>query len=114
MVLPDRHIISFGLDAPAAEDDFGLRPNRGESWLVQGERFLLPVSELPLAGLHNAANAMAALALCSSLGFDANACCPPCAVSAACRTGSKRLPTSTAWSGTTIPRAPTSAPRLPP
>ena len=76
MVLADRHIISFGLDAPAGEDDFGLRPNRGESWLVQGERFLLPVSELPLAGLHNAANAMAALALCTSLGFDASALLP--------------------------------------
>jgi UDP-N-acetylmuramoylalanine--D-glutamate ligase len=76
MVLPDRSIISFGLDAPAAEDDFGLRQNRGEPWLVQGDRFLLPVSELPLAGLHNAANAMAALALCSSLGFDANALLP--------------------------------------
>ncbi len=76
MVLPDRAIISFGLDAPAAEDDFGLRQNRGEPWLVQGDRFLLPVSELPLAGLHNAANAMAALALCSSLGFDASALLP--------------------------------------
>jgi UDP-N-acetylmuramoylalanine--D-glutamate ligase len=76
MVLPDRAIISFGLDAPAAEDDFGLRQNRGEPWLVQGDRFLLPVSDLPLAGLHNAANAMAALALCSSLGFDANALLP--------------------------------------
>ena len=43
---------------------------------MQGERFLLPVSELPLAGLHNAANAMAALALCVSVGFDANALLP--------------------------------------
>ncbi len=76
MVLADRHIISFGLDAPAGEDDFGLRPQRGEPWLVQGERFLLPASELPLAGLHNAANAMAALALCSALGFDAEALLP--------------------------------------
>ena len=76
MALPDRPIISFGLDAPAAAEDFGLRPNRGEPWLVQGERLLLPVSGLPLAGLHNAANAMAALALCASLGFDANALLP--------------------------------------
>ncbi len=76
MVLPDRQIISFGLDAPAAAEDFGLRQNRGEAWVVQGERFLLPASGLPLAGLHNAANAMAALALCSSLGFDANALLP--------------------------------------
>jgi len=76
MALADRHIISFGLDAPAGDEDFGLRPNRGEPWIVQGERFLLPVSELPLAGLHNAANAMAALALCTSLGFDAYALLP--------------------------------------
>jgi UDP-N-acetylmuramoylalanine--D-glutamate ligase len=76
MVLADRHIISFGLDAPAGEEDFGLRQDRGEAWLVQGERFLLPVAELPLAGLHNAANAMAALALCSALGFDAETLLP--------------------------------------
>ncbi|MCF8197606.1 MAG: UDP-N-acetylmuramoyl-L-alanine--D-glutamate ligase, partial [Sulfuritalea sp.] len=76
MALAGHRIISFGLDAPATEDDFGLRENRGEAWLVQGERFLLPLSELPLAGLHNAANAMAALALCASLGFDAVALLP--------------------------------------
>ncbi|MBK8118154.1 MAG: UDP-N-acetylmuramoyl-L-alanine--D-glutamate ligase [Sulfuritalea sp.] len=76
MALADRRIITFGLDAPTADDDFGLRQNRGEAWLVQGERFLLRVSELPLAGLHNAANAMAALALCASLGFAANALLP--------------------------------------
>ncbi|MBI5793100.1 MAG: UDP-N-acetylmuramoyl-L-alanine--D-glutamate ligase [Rhodocyclales bacterium] len=71
MVLPDRQIVSFGLDAPAAAEDFGLRVQGGETWLVQGANFLLPVSELPLAGLHNAANAMAALALCASLGVGA-------------------------------------------
>jgi len=76
MALADRHIISFGLDAPAGEDDFGLRESRGEAWLAQGRRLLLPVSELPLAGLHNAANAMAALALCSALGFDAASLLP--------------------------------------
>ncbi len=76
MALPGRRIITFGRDAPTAREDFGLRQNRGEGWLVQGERFLLPLSELPLAGLHNAANAMAALALCASLGFDANALLP--------------------------------------
>jgi UDP-N-acetylmuramoylalanine--D-glutamate ligase len=76
MALAGHRIVSFGLDAPAASDDFGLRPNRGEAWIVQGDRFLLPVSGLPLAGLHNAANAMAALALCGSLGFEANALLP--------------------------------------
>jgi UDP-N-acetylmuramoylalanine--D-glutamate ligase len=71
MALPGRSLITFGLDAPADERDFGLRQNRGEAWLVQGERFLMPVSSLPLAGLHNAANALAALALCAAIGIDA-------------------------------------------
>lgn len=69
MVLPGRRLISFGLDAPGMDEDFGLRVHRGEPWLVQGERYLLPVSELPIAGLHNAANALAALALCHAIGL---------------------------------------------
>ncbi len=76
MALAGHRIISFGLDAPAGGEDFGIRENRGGPWLVQGDRFLLPLAELPLAGLHNAANAMAALALCAALGFDANALLP--------------------------------------
>ena len=76
MARAGRAVITFGLDAPTTRDDFGLRDNRGEPWVVQGERFLLPVAQLPVAGLHNAANAMAALALCHALGFDANALLP--------------------------------------
>jgi UDP-N-acetylmuramoylalanine--D-glutamate ligase len=76
MALAGRRIVSFGLDAPGNEDDFGLRTRDGESWLVQGERFLLPAAEVPLSGLHNAANAMAALALCTSLGFAAETLLP--------------------------------------
>jgi UDP-N-acetylmuramoylalanine--D-glutamate ligase len=71
MALAGRRIVSFGLDAPPAAADFGLRTQDGEAWLAQGERLLLPLSDLPLAGLHNTANAMAALALCAALGFDA-------------------------------------------
>jgi UDP-N-acetylmuramoylalanine--D-glutamate ligase len=67
MALPGRDLITFGLDAPHDLRDFGLRENRGEPWIVRGDSFLLPVSQLPIAGLHNAANAMAALALCSAI-----------------------------------------------
>ena len=56
--------------APVDASDFGLRENRNEAWLVQGDRFLLPVRELPINGLHNAANALAALALCAGIGID--------------------------------------------
>ena len=69
MALPGRWLISFGLDAPGMLEDFGLRERRGEFWLVQGDSFLLPLSQLPLTGLHNAANALAALALCHAIGL---------------------------------------------
>jgi UDP-N-acetylmuramoylalanine--D-glutamate ligase len=62
-----RRVSTFGLDAPTAMEDFGLVQHRGESWLAQGATPLMAVSELPLAGLHNAANALAALALCRAL-----------------------------------------------
>ncbi len=69
MALPGRRLVSFGLDAPGMSEDFGLRVKDGEPWLVQGERTLLAQSALPLAGLHNAANALAALALCHAIGL---------------------------------------------
>ncbi len=76
MALAGRRVVSFGLDAPAGSEDFGIRQSRGEPWLAQGEKLLLPLAELPLAGLHNAANAMAALALCTSIGLTADALLP--------------------------------------
>ncbi len=76
MAIPGRRLISFGLDAPGEAADFGLRVRHGQEWIVQGEQFLLPLAELPIIGRHNAANAMAALALCSASGFDAEALVP--------------------------------------
>ncbi len=70
MALPGRRLITFGLDAPGETADFGLRDNRGEPWIVRGDSFLLPLSQLPMSGLHNAANAMAALALCAAIDAD--------------------------------------------
>ncbi len=69
MAIPGRRLLSFGLDAPGMADDFGLRQNRGGPWLVQGDQFLLPLTEMPLAGRHNAANAAAALALTHAIGL---------------------------------------------
>ncbi len=76
MPLAGRRTISFGLDAPQTATDFGLRQQAGELWLAQGEQCLLPVSRLPMQGLHNVANVMAALALCVSLGYDAQELLP--------------------------------------
>ena len=67
MAVAGRKHVFFGLDAPARAEDFGLLRVDGELWLAQGATPLLAVQELPLAGLHNAANALAALALTRAL-----------------------------------------------
>lgn len=67
MALPGRKQMTFSLDAPVAESDFGLLRDGGDTWLVQGRTRLLKTSELAISGLHNAANALAALALCRAV-----------------------------------------------
>ncbi|MGH8728185.1 MAG: UDP-N-acetylmuramoyl-L-alanine--D-glutamate ligase, partial [Burkholderiales bacterium] len=69
MALPGRSVFTFGLDAPASDNDWGLIAWRGEKWLAQGRRNLVEATALPVAGLHNAANALAALALCRAIGL---------------------------------------------
>jgi UDP-N-acetylmuramoylalanine--D-glutamate ligase len=69
MALPGRRTITFGLGVPGSPGDFGLLERGGKLWLAQGSTALLAVTEMQLAGLHNAANALAALALCSAVGL---------------------------------------------
>jgi UDP-N-acetylmuramoylalanine--D-glutamate ligase len=59
--------VTFGLDNPGTESDFGIEQADGEIWLMQGTQRLLMAGELQLAGLHNVANALAALALCRAI-----------------------------------------------
>lgn len=61
--------VSFGLDLPPAETDFGIERDNDGIWLMRGAQRLLKASELMIAGLHNVANALAALALCRSIGL---------------------------------------------
>jgi UDP-N-acetylmuramoylalanine--D-glutamate ligase len=63
MAIPGRTVFTFGLDEPANEREWGLTESEGETWLAQGTQKLMGVSQLRVAGLHNAANALAALAL---------------------------------------------------
>ncbi|HEY6280996.1 MAG TPA: UDP-N-acetylmuramoyl-L-alanine--D-glutamate ligase [Burkholderiales bacterium] len=67
---PARTVLSFGLGTPGSNREWGMVVSGGESWLAQGEMKLMPLKELPLAGLHNAANALAALALCKAIGME--------------------------------------------
>jgi len=64
-----RAFVRFGLEAPEGAGDFGLVKHDGGHWLAQGAVPLIAVRDMKLAGLHNAANALAALALCRSIGL---------------------------------------------
>ena len=69
MALPGRRTICFGTTPPARDTDYGLVDADGQTWLMRGGERLLALADLPLAGRHNAANALAALALCEG-GLD--------------------------------------------
>ena len=90
MASPLANCISFGADAPAQPDCFGLADENGMHWLSsaialdEGEKprrkkdtapvavmvkHLMPVDALKIRGLHNAVNALAALALCRAIGL---------------------------------------------
>ena len=91
MASPTAPAVTFGAGAPEQADDFGLVNERGVLWLanaVHGEESekkrkkneaaepveaivnrLMPADALHIRGLHNATNALAALALCRAVGL---------------------------------------------
>ncbi len=69
MALPGRERVTFGLDVPPNEQDFGVERDGSDIWLRQGGERLLKAGDLQIAGLHNVANALAALALCRAIGL---------------------------------------------
>lgn len=60
-------MVTFGLNPPPRASHYGLKD--GALWL--GRERLIGLDALPLKGLHNAANVMAALALCAAIGVGA-------------------------------------------
>jgi len=70
MAVATQEQITFGIDAPPTANDFGLLKDADQTWLASGTNRLLATNEMRIAGLHNAANAMAALALCRGIGLD--------------------------------------------
>lgn len=75
MRVPGRPLRTFGLDAPMDDAGWGIDSSGGRAWLVRGAARLMPVDELGVPGMHNAANALAAMALCHEVGIDAAAMC---------------------------------------
>ncbi|MFM1911683.1 MAG: UDP-N-acetylmuramoyl-L-alanine:D-glutamate ligase [Pseudomonadota bacterium] len=68
MALQGRAVVTFGLDEAANDSDFGLVTQAEDTQLMRGQKSLLATSEMKIAGLHNAANALAAMALCEAIG----------------------------------------------
>ncbi|MBP5991968.1 MAG: UDP-N-acetylmuramoyl-L-alanine--D-glutamate ligase [Piscinibacter sp.] len=83
----ERDVIRFGLGEPTRPGDFGLRSENGMAWLVRAMEAdetlkhrkgdaeeelhiqrLMPADALRVRGRHNAANALAALALATAIG----------------------------------------------
>ncbi len=62
--------VTFGLDDVVAEQDYGIKQVDGEAWLSCGTHDLMNIRDLKIAGLHNASNALAAIALCRGIGLD--------------------------------------------
>lgn len=54
--------------------DYFIRESDGDVYLMRGGESLVALSALKVAGLHNALNALAALAMGEALGLDVNAC----------------------------------------
>lgn len=85
--LVSRRVVRFGLDAPREPGDFGLLEEGGMAWLVRAMELdptikrkpgdevdlviqrLMPADALRVRGRHNASNALASLALASSVGI---------------------------------------------
>jgi UDP-N-acetylmuramoylalanine--D-glutamate ligase len=70
MARPGQRTLSFSLRA-ASGADYALGVRAGEAWLTRrhDREALLPLSAMRIRGLHNAANALAALALGEALGL---------------------------------------------
>ncbi|KPK56069.1 MAG: UDP-N-acetylmuramoylalanine--D-glutamate ligase [Thiotrichales bacterium SG8_50] len=69
---PKRRVLRFSLTS-AEGDTYGVHTVNGRTWLCQGGSDILPVDELRIAGLHNVANALAALALGDAAGLEREA-----------------------------------------
>ena len=66
------NVISFGLDEPT-EGQFGIKREDGITYLARGDTMLIAVSDMAMYGVHNQANALAALASGELLGLDMSA-----------------------------------------
>ncbi len=72
MKIKNRKSMTFSI---STETGFHLEMQQGEEWLMNSKQPLMRKSELPTEGLHNVANALAALALGTAVNLDAQLMC---------------------------------------
>jgi UDP-N-acetylmuramoylalanine--D-glutamate ligase len=68
MERPKLALRTFGLDQDA--EAFGVGIKNDEMWLCEGDKQLINAADLHIKGAHNVSNALAALALCRSIGLE--------------------------------------------
>jgi UDP-N-acetylmuramoylalanine--D-glutamate ligase len=68
-IRPKSPAVSFGLDCPA-DGQYGIITEDGQSYLARGEQLLLSTADMALVGVHNQANALAALAAGELMGLE--------------------------------------------
>lgn len=56
-------LLSFDLDEPTNDAEYGVKQKSSGRWLMRGEQSLMRLSEVPLVGLHNIKNVLSAFAL---------------------------------------------------
>jgi UDP-N-acetylmuramoylalanine--D-glutamate ligase len=66
MARAGRERVTFGADAPTGQNEWGIAGGA----LRHGGREIMTLDELPVAGMHNAVNALAALALGNAVGIE--------------------------------------------
>lgn len=57
------NVLNFSMDEPANDNDFGVKRESNFRWLKKGEQRLIKLRDIPLTGLHNVQNVLAAFAL---------------------------------------------------
>src|SRR5512140_126929 len=67
--------VKFGIEPPQRNGDWSIARDGEDTWLVQGSRRVMNTKELQVAGLHNVANALAALALCRAVDLPLEPLC---------------------------------------
>ena len=68
MARAGRQLVWFGLGAPRRAE-FGVRTQSGQAWIGTDKALLMPTDAVGIAGRHNLANALAALALGTTIGL---------------------------------------------